>query len=192
MVLLLAFYSVTLSHVPPRPQPVPPDDPALLARVKLGDLDALGALFRSYADDLLGLAVRLTGSRADADDVIQDLFVGLPKALHRYDERGRFYLWLKQLTVRVALMRLRAGRRRREAGLAEVESVWMTNAVDDSALRDALDRLGGEDRAIIVLKVVEGYSHGEIAALLDIRKGTSEVRLHRALERLRQQMKEEG
>jgi RNA polymerase sigma-70 factor, ECF subfamily len=154
-------------------------------------MDALSAVYREYASALLPLAVRLTGGRSDAEDVVQDLFVGLPKALARYDDRGRFLPWLKRLTVRAALIRLRSGRRRRETGLVEVESLWTGDTAEDTSLRDALDHLDPDDRAIIVLKVVEGYSHEEIATLLGIRRGTSEVRLHRAMERLRSALKEE-
>jgi RNA polymerase sigma-70 factor (ECF subfamily) len=186
----MAFSSVTLSSPPALPQPITPDEPALLARVRAGDLDALSQVYRQYADQVLALAARLTGSRSDAEDVVQDLFVGLPRALLRYDERGRFLPWLKRLAVRGALVRMRAGRRRQETELAEVESFWVNDTAGDGALREALERLPSDDRGIIVLKVVEGYSHEEIAALLGIRRGTSEVRLHRALERLRSQLKE--
>jgi RNA polymerase sigma-70 factor (ECF subfamily) len=153
-------------------------------------MDALSALYREHAGELLALAARLTGSRADAEDVVQDLFVGLPRALARYEEQGRLLAWLKRLTVRVALIRLRSGRRRRETELEEVESFWVSDTTEDASLRDAMDQLDADDRTIIVLKVFEGYSHGEIAELLGIRRGTSEVRLHRALERLRQQLTE--
>jgi RNA polymerase sigma-70 factor (ECF subfamily) len=182
---------VTLSHAPAQTSSAEPADPALLGRVRAGDRDALSALYRVHAAEMLALAARLTGSRSDAEDVVQDLFLRLPRALARYDERGRFLPWLKQLTVRTALVRLRSGRRRRETGLVEVESFWVGDSADDQAVRDALDHLSVEDRAIVILKVVEGYSHAEIAALLEIPKGTSEVRLHRALERLRSQLKEE-
>ena len=182
---------MTLSHAATQTSSAGPGDPALLARVRSGDRDALSALYRLHASEMLALAARLTGSRSDAEDVVQDLFLRLPRALARYDERGRFLPWLKQLTVRTALVRLRSGRRRPETGLVEVESFWVGDSADDQAVRDALDHLSVEDRAIVILKVVEGYSHAEIAELLEIRKGTSEVRLHRALERLRSQLKEE-
>jgi RNA polymerase sigma factor (sigma-70 family) len=66
---------------------------------------------------LFRLAYRLVGAREDAEDVVHDVFVGLPEALGRYEERGSFGGWLKRVTARVALMRLRSGKRRREVGL---------------------------------------------------------------------------
>src|SRR5690242_11831684 len=102
---LLAFCSVTLSHAATQTSSAGPGDPALLARARSGDRDALSALYRLHASEMLALAARLTGSRSDAEDVVQDLFLRLPRALARYDERGRFLPWLKQLTVRTALVR---------------------------------------------------------------------------------------
>ncbi len=154
-------------------------------------MDALSIVYQHHAGVLTGVAFRLTGSRSDAEDVVQDLFVGLPGALTRYDERGRFLHWLRRLVVRLALMRLRADRRRREWSLDEViEAGGNSLPAEPSPLQDALRGLEPDDRAIVILKVVEGYSHSEIAELLGIRRGTSEVRLHRALARLRQSMED--
>jgi RNA polymerase sigma-70 factor (ECF subfamily) len=149
-------------------------------------MDALSALYQLHAPALLGLARRLTGSPSDAEDVIQDLFVGLPEAIHHYEEQGYLRGWLRRITVRLALMRLRAGRLRREETIEAHHPAARDDALRDTALREALASLAPDDRTIVVLKVVEGYDHREIAELLGIRRGTSEVRLHRAMARLRQ------
>jgi RNA polymerase sigma-70 factor (ECF subfamily) len=73
--------------------------------------EALGHLFIEYGDSLYRLAYRVLGSASDAEDVIQDVFVGLPDALHHYKERGSPVGWLRRITVRVALMRQRTARR---------------------------------------------------------------------------------
>jgi RNA polymerase sigma-70 factor (ECF subfamily) len=162
---------------------------SLISRTIAGDMDALSALYRQHAADMLGVAYRLLGSRSDAEDVIQELFSTLAGALGDYREAGRFGGWLRQRTVRLALMRLRSGRRRREWSLDE--SIPAIDPADGMLLRDALNRLESDDRTIIMLKAIEGYSHPEIADLLGIKRGTAEVRLHRAMERLRALVKEE-
>src|SRR5215207_9643087 len=86
-------------------------DADLVARLRRSDDDALGALYGRFATPLLRLAWRLLGSRDEAEDVVQDVFVGLPLALRRYDERGAFAAWLKLVTVRTALMHRRRGMR---------------------------------------------------------------------------------
>ena len=169
-------------------QTAPAADPSLdarlAARLLAGDRAALDEIFRRHAATLLRVASALVDE--DAEDVVQDVFVGLAIALRGYEERGTFGAWLRGLTVRTALSRRRKLARRREA---ELEPIAAHVAPDDPssavALRDALRALPGSLREVAVLKLVAGYSHDEIASLLHIRPGTSEVRLYRAIRRLR-------
>src|SRR5919199_6553251 len=93
----------------------PPSLPSeLAARARAGSADALAELYARTGPALAALARRLTGSREEAEDVLHDVFLGLPEALRHYDERGRLEQWLRRVTARVALPRLRARRRRRE------------------------------------------------------------------------------
>jgi RNA polymerase sigma-70 factor (ECF subfamily) len=164
-----------------------------VARARLGEPEALAALYHQHGKQLFGLAWRLTGSRADAEDVVQDLFVGLPEALRRYEDRGRVEAWLRAVVVRLVLMRKRAERRRGEVDLLpdDARSVppdggVLTRADLDQALRALPDAM----RTVFVLRALEGYSHAEIGTLLGIRAGTSEVRYHRAVQRLRAALRE--
>jgi RNA polymerase sigma-70 factor (ECF subfamily) len=131
----------------------------------------------------------LLQSRADAEDVVHDVFVGLPEALRRYEERGALGAWLRTITARLALMRLREQTAR---PLAEVnnEDLAAASAKTDASLtvEQALRMLSPNLRAVLVLKEIEGFTHAEIAALLDISIGASEVRLHRALKTLREML----
>lgn len=174
-------------------RPVPSSRPEaleeLVGRTRAGDASALALLYERYAAALFRTALRLAGSAAEAEDVVHDVFVGLPEALRRYDDRGRFEAWLTRVTVRVALMRIRHGRRRREAPLklaASAEAAGRADAgTEHVELRRALAALPDGLRAVVVLKQIEGYSHEEIGALLGISAGASRVRLARALAALR-------
>src|SRR5215212_6243850 len=97
--------------------PVVQPDADLVPAIRRGDAAALTAVYRAHGGELLALATRLTGSAADAEDVLHDLIVGLPEAVRSYDERGKLRAWLRQVVVRMCLMRLRATRRRNETGL---------------------------------------------------------------------------
>jgi RNA polymerase sigma-70 factor (ECF subfamily) len=145
-----------------------------------GSVEALGALYGRYADLVYTLAYRVTGSREEAEDVLQDLFVGLPRALRGYQERGRFEGWLKRVVVRTALMRMRAVRRKREEPLAAATAAAGFHPLDRVALQRALERLPETYRVVFMLKEIEGYSHTEIAELLGISAGSSATRLSRA------------
>lgn len=169
------------------PAPASTVDPDLITRIRAGDTEALGTAYFSYAGSLLSLAHRLLADPADAQDLVQDFFVGLPEALTRYEERGQFPAWLSRSLLRLGLMRLRTTRRRRETGLGPAEGVEAPLR-GSSDLSRALSRLPDDQRVIVVLKALEGYTHQEIAELLGIRPSASAVRYHRALRRLRSHM----
>jgi RNA polymerase sigma-70 factor (ECF subfamily) len=166
----------------------------LIARARERRPEALEALYLEHGDALMRLAYHLTGSAADAEDVLHDVFLGLPEALDRYEERGTLAAWLRRVTTRVALDRLRAIRRRREVRL-EPATEPATRPPDAAAagrfdLARALRALPETLRVVFVLKEIEGQSHAEIARSLGIRVGTSEVRLHRAVRLLRRALRE--
>ena len=166
-----------------------PDTPdaRLAARVHEGDAVALGELYSRFAPAMFGLAERLVGRGADAEDVLHDVFLGLPEALRHYNEQGTLASWLKRVTARVALNRLRSERRRAESvgGDMPESRSCAPHPIDAMALRDAIATLPDTLRTVFVLKEVEGFSHAEVAELLDISRGASEVRLHRAIRSLR-------
>ena len=170
-------------------RPVSVDD--LVRSARAGDPAAIAGIYERYAAALYRSAYRLTGSAADAEDVVHDVFVGLPEALRRYEERGTFGAWLGRVVVRLALMRARGQRRRREVALDDVPPASPSFAAPPDAGVDAADlhravlALPDGLREVLVLKQFEGYAHDEIAALLGITPGASRVRLARALESLR-------
>ena len=158
----------------------------VVTAAKRGDEAALAALYREHGVAAFRLAYRLTGTREDAEDVVHDVFVGLPEALRRYEERGRLESWLMRVVARVALMRLRQRGRRREVSLDAVAGHQSPEAqADQTTLRDAVAALPDALRAVLVLKEIEGYSHGEVGALLGISAGASRARLLRAIMHLR-------
>jgi RNA polymerase sigma-70 factor, ECF subfamily len=164
---------------------------ALIEAVRAGNPEALAALYREHGAALYRLAYRLIGTREDAEDVVHDVFVGLPEALIRYEERGKFTSWLKRVAARVALLRLRGRQRRREVSL-DVADQKPRPPVDANiiALEGAVNSLPDSLRVVIMLKEVEGYSHGEVAELLGISVGASRVRAARGLARLRKALED--
>lgn len=162
------------------------DDAILARRAADGCRDALGALFSRHRDAVYRVAFRITGTLHDAEDVLQEVFVGLPRALSRYEERGRFSSWLKRVAARVALSRVRA-RSRHPFEMLDLNVPQAADlraspdrVIDRLTLQGALGALPGSQRIVFLLKEVEGFSHGEIADLLGISEVSSRVRLHRA------------
>ena len=158
-------------------------DAALARAISRGSSEALGSLFELYAADLHRLAYRITGTTEDADDVLQDVFVGLRVALDRYSEQGRFLSWLRKVTAHTSLMRVRRRKRSTWEPLAVVDEAVAAasdRTVDRIAVRDALAEMPESNRLVFVLKDLEGYSHAEIADLLHISPAASRVRAYRA------------
>jgi RNA polymerase sigma-70 factor, ECF subfamily len=176
-------------EVMPLEKELPPAREALLIQQTSGGSNsALAALFELHAALVHRVAYRLTLSADDAEDIVQDVFVGLPEALAAYDGRGTFEAWLRRVTVRVALMRLRSARRRSDtAHNAQLQRAisGTDHTLDRLALQAAMRALPSALRVVFVLSDVEGYSHAEIGRLLGILPGTSQVRLHRARRKLR-------
>lgn len=159
----------------------------LVAQVGEGSSEALGELYDRYGGMLFAVAFRLTGTVQDAEDVVQDLFLGLRAALRAYEDRGNLEGWLKTLAVRASLMVLRSRMRRREIRLPDT-SVLRSRSPDPSPidrvqLERSLRALPETQRRVFVLRL-EGYSHPEIAQLLHITTSASKVYLHRARQTL--------
>src|SRR6185503_6585930 len=157
------------------PRIVTANDAELAERVRLGDDEALAALFERHAEAIYHLTFRLLGSRDDAEDAVQDVFVGLRLALGKYEERGTFGAWLRRLAARTALMRLRSARTRAMREAAAEVTVESAPPQDDHVER-ALAALPAGMRAVVVLKALEGHGHEEVARLLGISVSASKVR----------------
>lgn len=181
-----------LNHMIPRspvtPEMSPDDERVIVNRVIEGDRESLATLYTQHGTIAYNAALRLLRDEQDAEDVIQEMFVRLPVTLAGYDStRGTLGAWLRRVAVRLALMRLRSIRRRREVGAADVAALLARDEspLDRMTIDDALRRLTDDQRTVFLLKEVEGYEHREIAELLDISISASEVRLYRARVALR-------
>ncbi|MXX78634.1 MAG: sigma-70 family RNA polymerase sigma factor [Gemmatimonadales bacterium] len=162
----------------------------LLRRAARGDRRALQCLYDEHSEQLFAVAYRLTESSADARDVLHDVLGDLPDIFRRFDGRRPLGPWLRSVTARFALRHVRSERRRQEAATAwatdeEVVASPESSVLDSIVLERALSSLREKLRTVVVLKDLEGYSHREIAELLEIERVTSEARLYRARQQLR-------
>jgi RNA polymerase sigma-70 factor (ECF subfamily) len=154
------------------------------------------ALYRSATPPAFGLALRLSGGNEDeAADVVQEAWVRAVGRLDRFRAGEPFGPWLRGFVLNCWRERQRAARRAAEVGLDDVAELGAPEAgeprsaedpvVDPDRLRRAVAALPGGFREVLVLHDVEGFTHAEIAALLEISEGTSKSQLSRARARLR-------
>lgn len=175
--------------------------PGTLERARAGEIDALEAIYRSFAPGVTTLARRLLGRLTAAEDLAQDVFVDVLTKLDQYDGRGSFAGWVRTITVTRCLMQLRSPWRRglrlvthvgAESRSGEAEPVAPEGAQLGLDLERALDRLGETARLVVWLHDVEGYTHAEIGALLGGTPSLSKSQLARAHERLRELLEPSG
>lgn len=168
-------------------------DLALLRRVANGSGAAFHELVDRHADRLFRLAVRLTGQPADAEDVLQETFAGAYKAAAAFKGESSVGTWLTKILVRQAALwkRSRASKRTSDLEQAVVPAAaGHASGVDAKIDLDAaLARLSDEHREVLILREFEQLSYEEIAAVLEIPRGTVESRIHRARTELREKLK---
>ena len=170
----------------------PFDEADLIVRLRTRSPRALEEAYDRYGPMVYETAYRITGCPAEASDIVQEVFLRLTASVQTFSGRGSFTGWLRKVALRAALMKCRARRRRAEVSLEQAPLPFTRRhapaGVESIALEQALATLSPSLRTVFLLKVVEGYSHDEIAQSLGIRRGTSEVRLHRARQSLQQQL----
>jgi RNA polymerase sigma-70 factor (ECF subfamily) len=149
---------------------------------------------REHADRVYRLAYRLSGNRADAEDLTQETFVRVFRSLAQYSP-GTFEGWLHRITTNLFLDMVRRRSRLRMEGLPEdtdrlpgggpdPEQVYSETHLDP-VLQASLDELAPEFRAAVVLCDIEGLSYEEIGATLGVKLGTVRSRIHRGRAALR-------
>ena len=163
----------------------------LLDGAARGDRQALRSLYEEYSVNLFAVAYRLTESSADARDVLHDVFSELPEMIRGFDRKRPLGPWLRSVTAHAAIKHMRSEQRRHDLAIAaapdesEVIASPEFPVLDSIAVERALSSLPEELRTVVVLKEMEGYSHQEIAELLQIARKTSEGRLYKARKPLR-------
>jgi RNA polymerase sigma-70 factor (ECF subfamily) len=174
--------------------------------MKRGEPGCVGRFFDAWGDRLYGLAVRLLGDPAAAEDVVQEAFLKLMAGAGRIEGRASLATWLYRVVYNAAMDRLRA--QKREVPVpdeGDEESPPMPSLLVDlrlspeamlrdtelrKALEAAISALPTSLRAAFLLRDVEGLSTAEAAEALDLTEVNLKVRLHRARLLLRERLSE--
>jgi RNA polymerase sigma-70 factor (ECF subfamily) len=174
-------------------------DLELHARISQGDREAFEEVYRRYAPSAYGLALRVTGQEALAQEVVHDAFLALWRAPEAFDPgRGAFRTFFLSLVHHRAVDSVRREERlrrrsERASNLEPVEGEDVAEGVVESAylssrkgdVRQALATLPPEQRQVIELAYFDGYTQARIAELLHIPIGTVKTRTLAAMRKLR-------
>jgi RNA polymerase sigma-70 factor (ECF subfamily) len=175
--------------------PAPLPDHELMIAVRDGELDCMGELFERHHGPLFGYLSKLTGNRAAAEDISQNVFQRMLKYRHTYRDQGSFTAWMYHLARRCASDHFRKA----SAGAIPVDPSDLESHADESRSADesassrddhallhrALGRLDRDDREVLLLSRLQELSFAEVATILECSVGAARVRAHRALRTLR-------
>ena len=176
-------------------------DEELMPLVAASDAEAFEVILERHADAAFSLAYRMCGRRTTAEDVAQEAFLALWRSGARYDRtRGSVRTWALGIVHNRAVDALRRSgvRARRQAGAEGVEDTLEAPgrtdelALDNAAageIRTALDTLPADQRRVIELAYFGGFTHTEIASMLDAPIGTVKGRMRLGLQKLRAELR---
>jgi RNA polymerase sigma-70 factor, ECF subfamily len=170
-------------------------DAELVARCRNGDLDAFEQLYRQHAPRLYSLASRMAGTSADAEDLLQEIFLLAHRKLDSFKGDSALSTWLYRLAMNVCLdfVRSRQARTGRltdslddeRPGAPPAPQTQPLNGVARIDLERAVARLPDGCRAAFLLHDVEGFEHREVASILGVSTGTSKSQVHKARLKIR-------
>ncbi len=171
----------------------------LVRAAQAGDREAFGELFEQFQPSIMAVAMRRLGNHAEAQELVQDVFVQAMNKLDQLRTPEAFIGWLRQITVRMAINRcVRRGPvisvepEMLEATLTGVDSPLESalEAERREQVREGLDRLGEMDRETLKAFYFDGQSLIEMAERFDAPLGTIKRRLHVARKRLMKEVEE--
>jgi RNA polymerase sigma-70 factor (ECF subfamily) len=168
---------------------------ALVERCRQGDLAAFEIIYRTHAGRLYSVACRMLGNAADAEDLLQDIFLAAHRKLDSFRGESALGTWLYRLGTNLCLDHLRSRAAKTgqltdtlddEPALADAGSRRLDDRVIARMdIERALAQLPEGCRTAFVLHDVEGLEHREVAEVLGIAEGTSKSQVHKARLRLR-------
>lgn len=177
-------------------------DDDIVARARRGDMRAHEEIYRMFSAPVYSLLARMTGSRATADDLLQDTFIEVIRSIDRFRGDASLATWIRKIAVSKCLMHMRSAWSNRATlfrDLGEDHPATRPSVAGEHALtqvhidlESALARLSDTSRIVVILHDIEGYTHAEIAGLMGKSVSFSKSQLARAHQRLRDAMETGG
>lgn len=171
-----------------------------IRNAKQGSHEAFGALVERYQRRVFTLIYRVTGDREQVEDLSQEVFLKVYRAMRSYNQTASFGTWVSRIAINHCYdyLRQRRGSRHRvesfegtsEDKPSPADSLPASGPNPERAalLRDIVSKLlrraSEDDRVVMALKELDGMSVEEISEILDLKVGTVKVRLHRARKRM--------
>jgi RNA polymerase sigma-70 factor (ECF subfamily) len=183
----------------------------LIARLRQRDEGAFNEVVRLHGDKVFNLVLRMVGTRAEAEDIAQEVFVTVFKSIDSFRGESKFTTWLLRIAANHSKNRIKYLARRStdkngldgaaEVHLADEGKAPMQAHIDapdalleaaelETLMQEAIATLDEEHRLLVVLRDIEELSYDEIAEVTGLPEGTVKSRLHRARVALKEQLEE--
>lgn len=161
----------------------------LIENCKINDTKAQSELYKLFSSKLFSVCLKYSRNYAEAEDNLQDAFIIIFKKMEQYKNKGSFEGWLKRITINTVLQQYRSEKVFdivNETITDEVELEVDEDSLSMDYLLKIIQELPDRYRLVFNLYVLDGYSHKDIAEMLDINIGTSKSNLARARHILKQ------
>lgn len=171
---------------------------SLITQCLDGNRLAQHTLYKQYCDAMYNVCYRMLGSEAEAEDVLQETFIDVFRNLDSFRRESSLGAWIKRIAINHCLNVFKKRRLRFEELSSGVQEVADELPGEDDAIeyevtrvKRAIMKLPDGYRQVLTLYLIEGYDHGEIAAILGIQETGSKSQYSRAKVRLREILKGE-
>ena len=151
------------------------------------------ALFDNYAKRMMTLCLRYSNfQKQDAEDVLQEGFIRIFNKIHLYKDFGSFEGWMKRIFINIAIRRNQNNKKKAHISVPiddKISAIHVPEALNNLSVEEILDVIADLPdgyRMVFNLYVIDGYSHKEIAQILDIKPATSRSQLTKAKYLLKQ------
>lgn len=171
------------------------EEQQLIERARGGSQSAYRALVEQHIQDAYGLAISFVHDHDTAEDVVQEAFIRAHASLHAFRGEARFRTWLFRIVMNMALSHMRRDRRRSEWERPLGAAVALVNPGpapgDDTRehVERALHELPTLQRAVVILRHIDGLSTREVSAILRCSEGTVKTHLFRGMRKMRQKLR---
>ncbi|MEB3347161.1 sigma-70 family RNA polymerase sigma factor [Aquimarina gracilis] len=155
----------------------------LIKKCKQNNATAQEQLYRMYSSKLFSICLKYSNDYPSAEDTLQDAFITIFEKITQYKHQGSFEGWIKRITINTALQKYRKQKVFdivNEEQIEEVEVEINEEEISLDYLLQIIQQLPDRYRLVFNLYVLDGYSHKEIAEMLEISTGTSKSNLARA------------
>ncbi|WP_052464148.1 RNA polymerase sigma factor [Methyloceanibacter caenitepidi] len=176
---------------------MPTGDNELVEQAAAGDAEAFRVLLERHYDGIFRLAYRFVGTRADAEDIAQDICIGLVDRLGSFRSEAKFTTWLYRIVLNACRDwgRRQASGQRAMANFADVDDLRRAADADRASQLEwvwtTLGQFPDEIRETAVLVLAQQLSHGEVASVLGVKESTVSWRMHELRKTLKQRADEE-